>query len=141
MSQQPPKYEQEFIQHELAEWAQLVDERLKAALNKKDVGISDEMRKSLAFRIAAAAGTHRGQYKLIFHEYGRFVDMGKGRLPKGLETMSRKQAILNKGRKPKKWYSKTFYGSLNNLIERLVKNYSAFVVKHLKELENNSLQP
>jgi hypothetical protein len=134
-------YEAEFIEHELREWAAMVDDNLRTQLSQKDIGITESMRRSLAYRILAASGSHKGQYQLIFHEYGRFVDMGAGRNGKGLQSERNKREAINratgKNRRPKKWYSKTFYGSLTSLINRLVRNYSEFVVQHMKELEQN----
>lgn len=47
---------------------------------------------------------------------GRFVDMGAGRRSTKIETRDGNGRLLGgKGRKPKKWYSRTFWGRLNDL--------------------------
>lgn len=130
-------YEQEFLAHELNEWAKLVDERLKAQLDKKGIGISESLRRSLAYRIAAFG--FKGKYSGIFNESGRMVDMGAGRKPKGLQSEANKLATIERAkggkRHAKKWYSKTMYGMLNNLIYRIANNYSDFVVNTIGELD------
>lgn len=45
---------------------------------------------------------------------GRFVDMGAGRRSSKIETREGNAKKL-KVRRPKKWYSKTFWGRLNDL--------------------------
>lgn len=45
---------------------------------------------------------------------GRFVDMGAGRRSSKIETREGNAQKL-KVRRPKKWYSKTFWGRLNDL--------------------------
>lgn len=131
-------YESEFIEHELRAWAAMVDENLKTALSDKGIGISESLRRSLAYRILAAGSGHKGRYQLVFNEYGRFVDMGAGK-PKGLQSEQNKRAAImrasGQSRRPKKWYSRTVYGSLSSLINRLVKNYAEFSVKYIKELQ------
>jgi hypothetical protein len=47
---------------------------------------------------------------------GRFVDMGAGRRSTKIETRDGNGRLLKgKVRRPKKWYSKTFWGRLNDL--------------------------
>jgi hypothetical protein len=47
---------------------------------------------------------------------GRFVDMGAGRRSTKIETRDGNARLLKgKVRRPKKWYSKTFWGRLNDL--------------------------
>jgi hypothetical protein len=48
---------------------------------------------------------------------GRFVDMGAGRGSRKLETREGNRMLLQKGkgRRPKKWYSRAFWGRLNDL--------------------------
>lgn len=48
---------------------------------------------------------------------GRFVDMGAGRGARKLETREGNRQLLTKGkgRRPKKWYSRAFWGRLNDL--------------------------
>ena len=48
---------------------------------------------------------------------GRFVDMGAGRGARKLETREGNRQLLQKGkgRRPKKWYSRAFWGRLNDL--------------------------
>jgi len=57
--------------------------------------------------------------ELEFLVRGRFVDMGAGRKAKVLESRETNGELIRgkkrKIRKPKKWYSRAFYGRLNDL--------------------------
>jgi hypothetical protein len=131
-----PQFEKEFIAHELEIWGDYVEQKMREALNSLDVGYSDELLRSLSHTVVAANANHKGRYEQRFMEYGRFVDMGAGR---GLQTEANKQRALRrkkaKGRKPKKWYSKTFYGSLNKLIGALSRNYAQFAMQQIRAME------
>ena len=130
-------YEQEFVEHELQEWGSLVETRLEQALDARGVGVTDALRASLAFRVMRGSGSNKGSYQLLFNESGRMVDMGSGRGVRGLQSDTRKESAVKKSnanvRKPKKWYSKTFYGSLNNLITRLSRNYAEYAANRATE--------
>lgn len=131
------QFESEFVDHTLREWAALVDTRLRASLQEKNVGVTDALAQSLSFRVMNASGANKGSYQLVFNEYGRFVDMGRGRGIAGLQSESNKQKVIdrmNKNvRKPRKWYSKTFYSSLNGLISALSKNYAEYAAKQISQ--------
>ncbi len=123
----------DFISDELNAWADEVDKELKKALERMNIGVTDDLYKSLLFQVIRSTAGHDGRYILSFHEYGRFVDMGTGRGGRGKATESIKnnrKAWL--GRKPKKFYSKTTYGMLNRLIESLVYSYQEASVLGLK---------
>lgn len=132
----PLEYESEFVDHTLRGWAQITDDRLKEALDKRGVGVSEQLRNSLSFRILQATGRNKGGYQLIFHEYGRMIDMGAGR-GAGLQSKANKQRVLDKvnanSRRPKKWYAKTFYGEIGSLVAALSKNYADYAAKRITE--------
>ena len=113
-----------FIDDELNEWGELVNQELRKALTRMGIGVTDELYQSIAYQVMQAAAGHDGKYNLSFHEYGRFRDMGTGKGGRGAfkETTSgnRKKWV---GRKPKKFYSRTVYGMLNRLIESLLYGY------------------
>jgi hypothetical protein len=140
--QNRPQYEEEFIQHELTEWGDYVEERLRQALAALNVGYTQELISSLSHRVMAASASQKGQYQQLFKEYGRFVDMGAGR-GQMLQTEANKRRALKRrkgARQPKKWYSKTFYGSLNKLIGNLSANYAAFVMQQMQVIGQNNTQ-
>lgn len=57
--------------------------------------------------------------ELSFLVRGRFVDMGAGKKARKLESRETNGQLIDgkspKPRKPKKWFSRTFYGRLNDL--------------------------
>lgn len=82
------------------------------------IGESDDLRNSLSSNMKRlATGYLEGE--ISFLERGRFVDMGSGRgYSFGRSTrgdMDLQEGRHKKGRKPKKWYGKVFYGRLNDL--------------------------
>lgn len=134
------EFESTFIDHTLREWGALVDEKLKAALKEKGVGSTNELSQSIRFQIMPGSGTHKGSYHLIFQEQGRFVDMGAGRKAKGLQSETNKRAVIDRSnrnsRKPKKWYSKTFYSQVGILVSRLSKNYAEYAAQQIKQQQS-----
>lgn len=128
-----------FMQRELAEWAIIVELELKKAMHAKNIEVTGDLENSLTYKVFQAAGGNSGHYQLSFLEYGRFVDMGKGRIAK-LETISNNTRRLKK-RKPEKWYAKTAYGLIyGNLIRRLQNNYSDAIIYTIKNLEDGQHQ-
>lgn len=122
-----------FISESLNDWAGVVDERLKATLQRMGIGITDELYNSLLFQLIRATSGHDGRYMLSFNEYGRMVDMGTGKGGRGMAVESmKKNRKAWEGRKPKKFYSKTVYGALNRLIEQLVYGYQEATAETVK---------
>ncbi len=104
-------------------WADDTDQVLLQMLRRYDVGVTDELYKSVRSRVYARSSDLIG-YDLTFLLHGRFRDMGAGRgrgkdLSVKLESAkTNREIIRNGGRKkikPAKWYSKPFYGRLNML--------------------------
>jgi hypothetical protein len=106
---------------------QYVDDVVAAmdrSIRKRKIIDTDALRASLA---NTAESTPNGAIgKLIFNEYGRYVDMGVGRgrrLGGGIDALQ--EAIIStagadrkkRGVKPRKFYSPIAYGKLNGLIE------------------------
>lgn len=97
-------------------WVKRTEEILVGQLAAKKIGVTDDLKRSVQSRmITMADGYLRGEF--MFMERGRFVDMGAGRgsnTDRSLYDMD--DAYTNrKKRKPKKWYSRPFYGRLNDL--------------------------
>ncbi len=86
--------------------------------------------------------------KLIFLEYGRYIDMGVGRgrkLGGGIDALQ--EAIIStggadrkkRGIKPRKFYSPIAYGKLNGLIEDIAYGLTDETIAIIKnELQANS---
>lgn len=83
----------------------LEQERAKLKVEDKK-GLKDSLRGKV---IQMAANELGGQ--IYFLTRGRFVDMGAGRK----KSITRFGEDPKKMRKPKKWYSRPFYGRLNDL--------------------------
>lgn len=125
----------DFIYHELAEWAKVVDTRLKKQFAKRKIGFSDELFRSLHYEVFKAASGNDGEFRLSFLEYGRMLDMGAGRGAQHSIKENRKayrRVSDHHIRQPKKWYSPTAYGSLNRLIGSLVNGYADGTLNLLK---------
>lgn len=130
--------ENEFIQAQLHEWGIIVEAELRYAMGKYKIGVTNDLLRSLKFQVMSATGANKGSLKLYFNEYGRFVDMGRGKGYGIAETSATKNAIVEKSksshhRKPKKWYSKKFYGNLNKLVNALAYNYSTWSAENIKK--------
>lgn len=118
--------QENFINHEIEQWSNRVTEAVLRALQQKKIGVSDKLRQSVR------ADAKRNIGELVFKQYGRFVDMGKGRGSQpGIESIESNRAKLT-GRKPKKFYSKPAYGTLGSLVQALVSNYQEHIVYNAK---------
>lgn len=103
----------------VSDWAKRNDIRLKSEIKRLNIGVSDELYSSVKSKVVEKA-LSLIEYNLSFNEYGRFRDMGAGR--KKIESQQGNGDLIQKKyfygnkkqelRKPKKWYSKTFYGRL-----------------------------
>lgn len=93
-----------------------------------------ELFQSIAWIVTRGGNADDGIYSLYFHEYGRMVDMGAGRAPAGVESIDDNGRKIG-GRKPQKWYSKTTYGMIDNLIYRLSRGY----LKETTEVIKNNI--
>lgn len=138
-------HKEEFIRKELEWYEEYLIENLRKSLNAKGIGITEELLHSLAGKVKAAGDNSQGEFDLNFLTKGRFVDMGAGRgynkgVKKGESNRDRiyrltaRKLPVNK-RKPKKWYSKVAYGTLDRLIMRLVSNYEEQIIQSVKTLE------
>ena len=125
----------DFIFHELSDWAQYVDGKLRAQFSKKNIGVTDELIRSLHYEVFKSSGGNDGEFRLSFLEYGRMLDMGVGRAASHSISSNRNKYLregAHKIRKPKKWYSPTTYGSLNRLIGTLVNGYAEVTLGTIK---------
>ncbi len=113
----------EEIKSYLDQWADDTDQVLLQMMRRYDIGITEELYKSLRHRVYARSAALIG-YDLSFLLRGRFRDMGAGKgrgkdLAVKLESSTTNREIIrSRGRtkiKPAKWYSKPFYGRLNML--------------------------
>ena len=135
-----------FITKCLADYNESVIAGMKIAAKRAGVGVTDKAIQSLAFKTFQQGG---GAYSnLSFREYLRFVDMGVGRghplgglttttLTLAAQRHSGKAFVKDKGRKPKKIYSKIAYGKLTFLQNKLLHGYTEETIAMLKaEMQN-----
>lgn len=99
-----------------AHWLSRTVEILQQQLKKHKIGVTDELYQTLkgeATRRSAA----EIQLALYFLRRGKFVDMGVGKgVPIESVQKSRERSRgSSRMRKAKKWYSKPWYGRLNDL--------------------------
>jgi hypothetical protein len=99
----------------LTRWFDRTEYILRLEKRKLDIGITEELDKSLNTAVHQRANDLLvGELEFLVR--GRFVDMGAGRKRKVLESRDGNGDLLKvKKRKPKKWYSRAFYGRINDL--------------------------
>jgi hypothetical protein len=137
-----------FIERALRQYNAAVEKDMKAAAARLKVGATGEGIKSID-TIVSMKGAG-GAAMIRFKEYLRMVDMGAGRKhPIGglKQTVVSLKAQEKKGlafakdntRKPKKIYSKTAYGNLTYLQNKLLYGLTEEAVQSLKkELSQNA---
>lgn len=99
----------------LTRWTERTNMILGLELKRKKVGESGTLDRSRKARTLTLSQT-LFESQIDFLIRGRFVDMGAGR-PRKIESRYTNGELLNvhKARKPKKWYSRAYYGRLNDL--------------------------
>jgi hypothetical protein len=108
-------------------WLDILKDRLDKKLTKMRIGYSDTLRRSIKGDILAASGGNVERVKLMYAYYGMFVDMGVGRgqkLGDVKDNASVNRLVGMKGRKPKKWVSKSLYAEVNILADLVMEHYA-----------------
>ena len=121
----------------LTRWTARTEMLLNLELDKKNIGESHQLRRSLKSRtFAKSNAVFEAQIDFLIR--GRFVDMGVGR-PRKIESRDTNAELIPGGRKPKKWYSRTFWGRLNDLQGvlgyRMMESAIQAIKEPLKELQ------
>lgn len=93
-------------------WVKITEARLMQSLGKHRVHETGALESGLNTQVSELGDKLLAEF--YFKLYGRFVDMGKGAIAESTES-NRHLILAPKGRKPKPWYSKTFFGRLSNL--------------------------
>lgn len=120
------EYELEQERKKVAEdWAKITANRLVKALRKKGIGYSHSLEYSIAHKLVAMAG---GDITSIVHTFdvsGKFVDMGVGRGQKieSVKSNGDVYRLVGGGRKPKKWFSPTYYAETMVLLDLMGLKY------------------
>lgn len=125
---------EQFVAQELEAWGEDLEREMRKALRGLRVGVSDDLYRSLSTQVLKAGSGNDGKLFVSFLGYGRMVDIGTGRGGKGaaMESRQRNRQVW-RGRRPRKFYSKTAYGMLNGLIERLIAGYQLHTTQTVKE--------
>lgn len=134
-----------FQQQVLAQYNQECIDAMQIMMRRMKIGKTDEGYNSFSYEALMQGASSTST--LSFREYLRMVDMGVGRAHPlgGLTTMKvtlqaqRKEGLAlvkDKGRKPKKFYSKIVYGKLTWLQNKLLYGYTEETVAMLKNNMN-----
>ena len=127
-------------------WAQITVKFWRKNLNRMKIGqnSSGDLYRSFKFKVIAASGGNVDRIEFAFNYYGKFLDMGVGKGTKlGDRPVSRGSRVLadkmlGSVRKPKKWYSRTFYGEAHRLFEILQQEYGRKAQVVISENINDS---
>lgn len=140
-----------FIQRAVARYCDDVIRRMSKVIDGKKIIDTSELKHSLSSSVNSNSAGATG--KLIFNEYGRFVDMGVGRShPLGGSIRALQDTIIasngakrslgrKEARKPRKFYSPIAYGKLNGLIGDIAYGFTDEAANAIKrELESHQAQ-
>jgi hypothetical protein len=126
----------ELKRHELIQaWAKYTIERLQRSIDKKKVIDTGSLRYSLLYHLLAGPNGEISNIQLTFNYYGKFVDMGVGKGQK-IESVKGNRDLISlagHGRRPKVWFSKTFYSEVTELRDLLLQNYGEEGAQIIKE--------
>lgn len=135
----------------LGEYFLMVERDMKSMAIKKKVGVTNQGINSISYSTIQQGNSVLGT--LSFKEYLRFVDMGVGNSHPlgGLKLMrvtlqsKHKEGLVqvkDNTRKPKKIYSKTAYGNLtwlqNKLLYGLTEETKKLIIKELESNERSN---
>jgi hypothetical protein len=131
-----------FQQQVLAQYNQDCIAAMQLMMRRMKIGKTEEGYNSFTYDALMQGSSAISN--LTFREYLRFVDMGVGRAHPlgGLTTMKvtlqaqQKEGLAfvkDKGRKPKKFYSKLVYGKLTWLQNKLLYGYTEETIAMLKK--------
>lgn len=119
--------EDEFVAEELRSFSTYLTGILRERLTKLRVRHTDALLQSVA------ATTAENELHLLFHDSGRFQDMGARRYwHKGKFIGAEEREAYLKPPKPRKWYSPAAYGSVyGTLVENLSNKYVTEVTERM----------
>jgi hypothetical protein len=98
-------------------WADIVIERWEQKIERLNIGSSGQLIKSFYHTVQTQSNGNPELIVFTFEYYGKFVDMGVGR---GVTI----EEVEFSNRRPKAWYSKTFFSQLEKLKELLAEKYA-----------------
>ncbi len=99
-------------------WADILVKRWRNKITELDIGHSGELFDSFTIDVISNSGGSPERVDFAFLYYGKFVDMGVGSgVPVGNPGQVRTK------RRPKKWYSRTFFSETIKLRDILADKY------------------
>jgi hypothetical protein len=100
----------------LQAWADIVIERWETNISRLGINHTGQLLRSFYHHVEVQANGAPELIEFTFEYYGKFVDMGVGR---GV-TM---EQVEVSNRRPKPWYSKTFFSQIEKLKDLLGEKY------------------
>lgn len=94
----------------LKAWADITIDKWEQKIQTLKISYTHQLIESFANEVIANAGGDAARIEFAFNYYGKFVDMGVGKGVK-IEDIGMVQTT----RRPKKWYSKTFFTEITKL--------------------------
>ena len=107
------------INETLQAWADITIDKWEQKIQTLKINYSYQLIESFANHIISNASGDIAKIEFAFNYYGKFVDMGVG---KGVKLEGR--GIVMTRRKPKKWYSKTFFTEITKLTHILAEKFA-----------------
>ena len=112
-------------------WAKITIQLWRKNLIRMKIGqnSSGDLNRSFKYKVVSGALGNVDRIEFAFNYYGKFPDMGVNKGTKlGDRPACRGSRVLADNmlggvHKPKKWYSRTFYGEAQRLFEILQKEY------------------
>lgn len=101
-------------------WAKWVLEDWEEKIQKMNIIHTGDLLRSLEEQVIANADGSVAKVQFFFNYYGKFVDMGAG-------------PVNQPQRKPKPWFSKTFFKQVNNITVNLSKEYGRRIALTIAE--------
>lgn len=103
-----------FVAEELAQWAPLLEARMKEQVSRRGIMASGALLRSMAAKAMATK-----EVQLAFARHGRFHDMGAGRGWRKGVYVGTNRGETPKAPKPSKFYSRTKMGLYGQLVSNL----------------------
>lgn len=109
----------------LEDWSSITSSRLLKSIKKYGIGYSQSLYYSMSHKVIGSLSDET-RLQHSFDASGRFVDMGVGRGQKigDVKSNADLRGLLGIGRKPKKWYSKTYAAERAELRDIMMKKYA-----------------
>ncbi|MBA4166285.1 MAG: hypothetical protein H0X41_01830 [Chitinophagaceae bacterium] len=119
----------------VSDWAKYTAERLSKSLIKRKIGVTGNLNFSILYSLVSGLSGDLAGSKHEFLYYGKFVDMGVGRGQKIESVKSNGELIslTGQGRKPKRWFSKTYFSEVAELGNLLRQKYGENFIDIVKE--------